>query len=665
MAKAAGMLRSLLTLFLLFVLTGASWCQELLEVQFRFTPSGSPRTVSVVGSFNGWSPEAHPMSDPDGDGTWEAILELEPGLYTYKFLVDGRAWYPDPAAGEQADDNFGGVNSLLRVGEVGQGSPAVALRHGAGPQYCNRLPDGRVRVRLRTPPGVRAEEWEVVTPSERLRLEPGWSDGVFSYPQARLRPGTRIYWFRHKDAWLGASGLGRFPGRPFVVPQGPLFQTPGWVSQAVFYQVFPERFANGDPSGDPPGTRPWGDPPENFNFFGGDLVGLTSRLDELQDLGVGALYLNPVFEAPSNHKYDTTDYFRIDPAFGTELDFRHLVEESRRRGIRIVLDGVFNHSGTGFFAFQDLVSRGQESPFRSWFFVESFPIRMEPKPNYEAWWGFSHLPKLNTGEPAVREYLLKVATWWIREFGVAGWRLDVPNEVPHSFWKEFRAAIKTVDPEAYITGEIWSDASPWLQGDQFDGVMNYPARAAILDLLTGKSDGQAFLLSIQKTLLPYPEQAHGALLNLLGSHDTPRIATLLEKDQTRLALAEVLQFTLPGTPMIYYGDEIGMEGGKDPDCRRCYPVDPEAGDRRQRERLAHLVSLRRDLAPLVQGDFHPLFAEGPALAFERRFLDQAVLVAVNAGSEPARIPGLQGRDLLSGDSLAGVLPGRSAAVLSR
>jgi len=659
------MLRSFVTVFLVFFLSGPSWCEELLEVRFRFTPSGSPRTVSVVGSFNGWSPEVSPMADPDGDGTWEARLELEPGLYTYKFLVDGRAWYPDPTASEQADDNFGGVNSLLRVGEVGEGSPSAALRHGTGPQYCNLLPDGRVRVRLRTPGHVRAEEWEVVTPTERLRLEPGWSDGFFLYPEARLRAGTRIYWFRQKDTWLGASGLGRFPGKPFGAPTGPAFQTPEWVSRAVFYQVFPERFANGDPSGDPPGTRPWGEPPENFNFFGGDLVGLAGRLDELQDLGIGALYLNPVFQAPSNHKYDTADYLRIDPAFGSEQDFRHLVQECRRRGIRVLLDGVFNHSGTGLFAFQDLLARGQESPYRSWYFVHDFPIRMEPKPNYEAWWGFAHLPKLNTEEPAVREYLLKVATRWIKEFGVAGWRLDVPNEVPHSFWKDFRVAVKSVDPEAYITGEIWSDASPWLQGDQFDGVMNYPARAAILDLLTGKSGGHAFLLAIQKNLLPYPEQAHGGLLNLLGSHDTPRIATLLEKDPSRLALAEVLQFTLPGTPMIYYGDEIGMEGGKDPDCRRCYPVDPHAGDRQQRQRLAHLISLRRELDPLVFGDFHPLFAEGDALAFERRVPGQAILVAVNAGAAPARIPELHGLDLLTGRPLSGLLAARSAAVLKR
>jgi len=665
MAKAAGMLRSSWTLLLVLFLSGPSWCEGLLEVRFRFTPSGSPRTVAVVGSFNGWSPEAAPMSDPDGDGTWEARLELEPGLYTYKFLVDGRAWYPDPAASEQADDNFGGVNSLLRVGEVGQGSPAAALRHGTGPQYCNVLADGRVRVRLRTPVQVQAEEWEVVTPSERLRLESGWSDGTFLYPQARLRPGTRIYWFRRKEAWLGASGLARFPGQPFVVPKGPVFQTPEWVSRSVFYQVFPERFANGDPSGDPPGARPWGDPPENDNFFGGDLAGLAGRLDELQELGIGALYLNPIFRAPSNHKYDTADYLQIDPAFGTEQDFRHLLDECRQRGIRVLLDGVFNHSGTGLFAFQDLLARGQESPYRTWYFVHEFPVRMEPKPNYEAWWGFAHLPKLNTGEPAVREYLLKVATWWVQEFGVAGWRLDVPNEVPHSFWKDFRVAVKQADPQAYITGEIWSDASPWLQGDQFDGVMNYPARAAILDLLTGKSGGSAFLLAIQKNLLPYPEQAHQGLLNLLGSHDTPRIATLLQKDPSRLALAEVLQFTLPGTPMIYYGDEIGMEGGKDPDCRRCYPVDPQAGDRQQRRRVAHLIDLRRELEPLVRGDFHPLYAEGDALAFERRVPGQGVLVAVNAGAEPARIPGLEGQDLLSGRTLSGILPAWSAAVLER
>jgi len=341
------------------------------------------------------------------------------------------------------------------------------------------------------------------------------------------------------------------------------------------------------------------------------------------------------------------------------------VQEARRLGIRVILDGVFNHSGTRFGPFTDLVARGEASPYRDWYFVHSFPIRMEPKPNYEAWWGFSHLPKLNTEEPAVRRYLLEVGTHWIRDFGIAGWRLDVPNEVPHSFWKEFRRAVKQADPEAYITGEIWSDASPWLQGDQFDGVMNYPDRAAILDLLGGKMGGREFLVAVQKVLLPYPEQAHGCLLNLLGSHDTARIATLLERDERRLAVAEVLQFTLPGTPMIYYGDEIGMEGGKDPDCRRCYPVDPQAGNRQQRQRLRRLAELRRNAPALVEGTFRPLFGEGAALLFERRLGDEAWLVAVNAGDSPARIPGLSGRDQVSGRDLSGELPAFTAAILRR
>ena len=654
---------SLWALVLAALLSTPVRAQERFLVHFRFTPSGSPRTVTVVGSFNGWNHEAAPLSDPDKDGRWEATLELEPGVYSYKFLVDGRAWYPDPAAEEQADDNFGGVNSLVRVGQVGQGSPSVALRHGVGPQYRNLLPDGRVRVRLRTSLSTPARAWAAVTPSGRFPLEPGWTDGAYRYPEAVLPAGTKAYRFRQGATWLGASGLGPAPGEPFAVEAGPPFQTPGWVPRSVFYQVFPERFANGDPSNDPPGTRGWGERPEVSNFMGGDLRGILGRLPELEELGVGALYLNPIFQAPTNHKYDTSDYLRIDPAFGTEEDLRALVQECRKRGIRIILDGVFNHSGTGLFAFQDLLKCGEQSPYRNWYFVKSFPVQMEPKPTYEAWWGFSHLPKLNTGEPAVRSYLLEVAVHWIRDFGVAGWRLDVPNEVPHAFWRDFRRAVKGADPEAYITGEIWSDASPWLQGDQFDGVMNYPARSAILDLVQGKASGREFLLSIQRLLLPYPEQAQGCLLNLLGSHDTPRLATLLGGDPRRLALAEVLQFTLPGTPMIYYGDEIGMEGDKDPDCRRCFPVDPGAGDRQHRERLRRLVALRKALPVLAEGSFRPLYAQGAALAFERRVGDRAVRVAVNAGQAPATVPGLAGRDLLSGQAVDGLLPPGTAVVV--
>lgn len=639
--RAMPLLRRLLVLALLLVAAKAR-AQDLHRVDFRYTPSGNPSKVAVVGSFNGWNAEANPMADPEGDGTWEASVELEAGTYTYKFLVDGTGWYADPAAAETDPDGFGAVNSVLRVGQ-GQ-APASPYHHGPSVLYRNTLPDGRLRVRLRMPLDPEAATVELAD-GRTLPLAEGWSDGRYRYPEAVLPAGCRRYRFPGHTEWVEA-------------PEAPAFRTPAWVPQAVFYQVFPERFANGDPRNDPPGTEPWGGVPKLDNFFGGDLAGIRQRLPHLQGLGIRALYLNPVFAATSNHKYDTSDYLRVDPAFGTNAELDALVAEARGRGIRVVLDGVFNHTGTGFFAFQDLLRRGGASPYRDWYFVKSFPVVMEPKPTYEAWWGYASLPKLNTANPAAREYLMDVGERWV-ERGAAGWRLDVPNEVPHAFWREFRQRVKAADPEAYLTGEIWSDASAWLQGDQFDGVMNYPFRAAILDLVGGKATGAQFLHAVQKVLLQYPEQSHGCLLNLLGSHDTPRIATLLDPQRRRVA--EVLQFTLPGTPMVYYGDEIGMEGGKDPDCRRCFPV--EGGDD---SRIRQLVRLRNATQALRTGGFRPLRAEGPVFAFERAQGDQSVVVVVNPGSTAAA-GGVRGVDLLTGDPLTPqtLLPPMSARILGR
>ena len=254
------------------------------------------------------------------------------------------------------------------------------------------------------------------------------------------------------------------------------FVTPEWARHAVFYQIFPDRFANGDPANDPENTQPWGTPPSTHNFMGGDLQGIVDRLDYLAELGIGALYLNPIFQATSNHKYNTFDYLRIDPHFGDLATFHRLIAAAHGRGIRVVLDGVFNHCGRGFYAFHDVMENGGNSPYLRWFQIDRFPINPydgERPANYRTWWDFRSLPKFNTGHPPVRRYLLDVARYWIEQ-GADGWRLDVPNEIAdHDFWREFRAVVKAANPEAYIVGEIWNDATPWLDGTQFDAVMNY------------------------------------------------------------------------------------------------------------------------------------------------------------------------------------------------
>jgi neopullulanase len=423
-----------------------------------------------------------------------------------------------------------------------------------------------------------------------------------------------------------------------VKRSGTDFRTPEWVKHAVFYQIFPDRFANGDPSNDPVTVQPWGTPPTAYNFMGGDLQGVLQKLDYLQQLGVTAIYLNPIFQATSNHRYNTYDYFRIDPKLGTMEDFRNLVEEMHRRNMRLILDGVFNHCGRGFYAFHDVVENGEHSPYVGWFHIEKFPIHPydgRKKANYESWWGIRSLPKFNTDNLQVRQFLLSVARYWIEQ-GADGWRLDVPNEIDDdTFWREFRQVVKSAHPDAYIVGEIWKDAKRWLQGDQFDAVMNYPLRDLCVEFIAKRAiDASAFARKLSFLFRRYPPEATYSLLNLLGSHDTPRWLTVCEGDVRRAMLGYTILFTLPGAPCIYYGDEIGMTGGADPHCRACFEWNRHRWNRRLYQHVRQMVALRQSSTAWRTGQFVVLFAQENVLAYARCNDTDAFIVLVNNGKHP-------------------------------
>jgi len=470
----------------------------------------------------------------------------------------------------------------------------------------------------------------------------------------------------------------------------PAFATPAWVRDAVFYQIFPERFDRGEPAQDPLGVQPWGSPPTNGNFMGGNLQGILDRLGYLTDLGVTALYLTPIFHSPSNHKYDTMDYFTVDPHLGDLKLLRRLVDTCHQRGLHVVLDGVFNHCSDQHPFFLDVKRHGQQSRYWNWFHIRNWPFpdhfghHAEVLHWYDCWWGFHTLPKLNYHHPEVEEYFLNVATYWLREAGTDGWRLDVPNEVIQSFWPKFRRAVKAVKPDAYIVGEIWDDATPWLQGDQFDAVMNYRFQKALIDYFAEEHmDTRAFDHTLRHLLLAYPEPATAAMLNLLGSHDTARPMTVVRRrDDTRHALESLklmvaMQFTCAGAPCIYYGDEIGLEGDKDPDCRRCYPWgwEKQSDDRVQRaELLAYyktLIAVRKANPALRRGAFHPLEADPQRqlYAFERRCPDNHCIVALNRSGHDhalALSPDLLATELLSNHPIRGdrvTVPARQAIIV--
>lgn len=464
--------------------------------------------------------------------------------------------------------------------------------------------------------------------------------------------------------------------------------TPGWVRDAVFYQVFPDRFASSARVPKPGPLEPWDAPPTNHGFKGGDLLGLTERLPYLADLGITALYLTPVFASASNHRYHTYDYFAVDPLFGGDAALRELLDTAHARGMRVVLDGVFNHTGRGFWAFHHVLENGASSPYRDWF--EFAPAALEgrrplrPYPwgydvddapdepgleatddprgdaslrrfGYRAWWGLPALPKLNLANPAVREHVMAAAEHWLR-FGIDGWRLDVPTEIREpGFWEEFRRRVRAVNPEAYLVGEIWHEAPDWLAGARFDAVMNYPLAQAILGYVSGdrldeavvrahheygrtvvRRDGPRFAAELERLMRLYDPAVTSVQLNLLASHDSPRFRTMAGRDDAACRLAVLLQATLPGAPCIYYGDEVGMEGDHDPDCRRGFPRDEAAWNRELHAWTRAVLHHRHALKALRRGGFAVAGAGGDAIAFVRSLDGEPpVLVAVNAGDGDA------------------------------
>ena len=403
---------------------------------------------------------------------------------------------------------------------------------------------------------------------------------------------------------------------------------PTWVSEAVIYQIFPDRFRRSGKvaaQSDLP-LQPWGSDPRDEGFQGGDLYGVIEALEPLQAMGVNCLYLTPIFSSAANHRYHAYDYFEVDPLLGGNAALDALIAAVHERGMRLVLDGVFNHCGRGFWAFHHLVENGALSPYRDWFHVNHLPLKPYPAEGescgYECWWSLPDLPKFNHANPAVREHLLSVGRHWL-ERGIDGWRLDVPAEVPADFWVAFREVVREVNPDAWIVGEIWGDARAWLNGEHFDGVMNYRLGWSSLCWAAGERLRQGYrnreyplnpldskaLISIWNTTAGwYRPEVNKAQMNLLDSHDVPRALHTLNGDVEALKLALLMLFLQPGAPCVYYGTETGLAGGPtseqssgpEPGCREAYPWgQPWAAD--LRSYLSDLAALRQDQPSLCDG----------------------------------------------------------------
>ncbi len=428
-------------------------------------------------------------------------------------------------------------------------------------------------------------------------------------------------------------------------------QTPEWVRDAVFYQIFPDRFARSDKVHKPDNLEPWESQPTTHGFKGGDLLGVVERLDYLVELGINAIYFNPVFQSTANHRYHTYDYYEVDPLLGGNEALRALIDEAHKRGIKVVLDGVFNHASRGFFQFNDILENGPYSPYLDWFNVHGWPLNAYESrnpPNYDAWWQLPALPKFNVANPDVREYLLGVAEQWIR-FGIDGWRLDVPAEIQDdSFWQEFRRRVKNANPEAYIVGEIWEDARRWLQGDQYDAVMNYLYTKLCIEFFIGDKvdpelvrgsslwpvrsiSASEFAIEIDALLKLYPGGVTEVQLNLLDSHDTARYLTMAGGDESALRLATLFGMVYPGAPCIYYGDEIGLLGGKDPLCRAAFPWDREKWNSDLLQFFKEATGLRHAHPALRRGEYRTLYGQGSVYSLGRKLGSDLLVATFNVG----------------------------------
>lgn len=707
-------------------------CEPESLVEFTYRPKDDPNlkgrahveTVNIAGSFNGWNSSATPMTDL-GDGAYTTYLKLDGGLHQYKLVVNGDIWMQDPNADPElrADDGHQSFNSGIFIGEQGKDFDAAptndvnmtAVRHDPGQaRYFNVVGNDWIDVHLRTLHGdagsVALHLGSRAVPMRVTDTAFGFDFwGVNIFPENTNQ--TLTYSFTLADG-SATNTLG-----PFSASLTPRFATPEWAKNVVWYQVFPERFRNGTPENDPPKTLPWrhdwyklgpgehyveGKPFSNDWYgrrFGGDLQGLMEKLPYFHELGVTALYFCPIFEANSNHGYDTVDYRHISRYFGVKEDlpsetldpstwkwtasdklFLEFIKKAHAQGLKVIVDGVFNHMGKGSFALQDVLTNGLKSACADWFDVTDWG----PPVKYKSWDGGGWMPNFrkdpDTGvaSASARQYIFNITRRWMDpngdgdpSDGVDGWRLDVAPDVPEPFWIEWRKLVKGINSNAYITGEDWGISTAHLQGDQWDAVMNYPfAQRAIRFFIDKQRKISPSELDRQlKSLLgSYPMQVNFVMQNLYDSHDTDRLVNMVvnpDRDYDGcnriqdgcpydgskpggdaygvMKLMATFQMTFLGAPMIWYGDEAGMFGADDPTDRKPMlwkdlqpydnPQDAVMGD--VWNYYARLIAIRNTYPALRTGLYQALLIDDAnnTFAFSRTRRNEVVAVVINNSLE--------------------------------
>ncbi len=714
---------------------------------FRYVPTGDVKSVSLAGDFNGWSSTATPMTKV-GDG-YEAAVTLADGVHYYKFVVDGN-WLNDPQSDTALEvaDNYGGKNSAVMIGLDARKLPAPTSDHidAAAIAYdindvrdCNVVSSSMLRV------SIRAQADDVTDAAILLQSPTGWTPAPLAKTETQMgfdrfgavitpqiapgatlhyvfklsKPGTEVYVAGGK-AFTSESAA---ESASYDTVMRTTFETPDWAKHAIWYQIFPERFRNGDPSNDPPNTQAWTSkwfakhPGETGKFYsdvwarryGGDIQGIRQELPYLRSLGINAIYLNPIFQAWDMHKYDTTDYRHVDEHFGVKGDiealqgetedpatwqwtasdkvFLDFLAEAHRQGFKVIIDGVFNHVGTRFWAFQDVVKNGKTSKYASWFDINDWTPSENAPFHYHAW------DKDNGALPALkkdpvlgiahgpREHIMAITRRWLApdgdpSRGVDGFRLDAPEGIAHPFWAQWRQEVKSIKPDAYITGEIWSWAQSYLQGNQYDAVMNYQFAMASQQFFVNQKTAISpteLNSRANQLIFNYPFQAALVNQNLFDSHDTDRVASMFvnpdlpydgadriqdngphynpakpNAQQRQRMLQEVAwQMSFVGAPMIYYGDETGMWSPDDPSDRQpmlwkdLQPYDdPQVVfDQDKFDWYQRLIAVRSHLPALQLGFFRPVKIDDARgiFVFSRDLKQDHVYVVLNHSAEPQSV----------------------------
>ncbi|AVK61017.1 alpha-glycosidase [Lactobacillus sp. CBA3605] len=501
--------------------------------------------------------------------------------------------------------------------------------------------------------------WQTGAPLQQTALQPGLvtaAQQVWTCPLT-LPTNRLIYAFKLTDLTGQTLGYGddgffadtatnwQTTGHYFHLPYLHVSDAqlpPTWVKKTVWYQIFPERFANGDATNDPQNVAPWGvGPVKRTSFYGGDLQGIIDHLDDLADLGINGLYLCPLFTAPSNHKYDTIDHFEIDPHFGTKKDFQALVDAAHARGMKVMLDAVFNHFGNQSPQWLDVVKNGPASRFADWFHIHGWPVGRDAHTgtlNYETFATGAAMPKLNTQNPVVQDYLIAITKYWVEQFNIDAWRFDVADEVDHGFWRRLCAALRQVKPDVYLLGEAWHSSQALVNQGQFDAVMNYPLTQPILALFKHELSLKDYIHKTNLQLLQYPQPNQQVMFNALDTHDTPRLLTVLQGNQQRVQAALTLLMLLPGTPCLYYGTEVGVAGGADPDNRRCMNWQPTVAEQQGRTFVKQLIRWRLAQAEFLAKSQLSWHVEGDCLKLIRQSATQTVTGIFNLGSTTVSLP---------------------------